>query len=399
MGFFRRSSDPPTKDQFAKQFLAAVRRAGEKRKIKYDAENFLLTTADERPRRMFLGNIYGEYCSADKQHREKALARFVRSWFVAEQSIPDEFEDASHDLLPAVRERAYFELAALMMEIEGGEGSEIPYHPIGDHLAVALVYDLPDAMQTIPQSRLESWGVTLYEAQEVARHNLSKLPHAFIGPEQGDGVYMSMTNDNYDACRLLLVDIIRQFRVKGDPVAMVPNRDTLIVTGEDDVDGIRIMIALANDALKKPRPMSGLALRLDGDEWVTWMPPASHPSYGELHGLAIRARGQHYHEQKQLLDKLHAKQGIDIFTASLTAMQDTSTGTIWTYCVWANGVEALLPRTDKIAFLEKDQQPLLVDWERAMEEVGDLMEEVDMYPPRFRVREFPAAEQIEAMRS
>ncbi len=398
MGLFSRSSDPPTKDQFAKQFIAAVRRAGEKRKIVYDSPGFLLTTADEPPRRMFLGNIYAEYCSADKEHREKALSRFVRSWFVAEKSIPEEFEDASHDLLPAVRERAYFELAGLMMELEGGKRSDIPYQAVGDNLAVALVYDLPDAMQTIPQPRLDQWGVTLYEALEVARENLIKLPHAFVGPEDGDGVYMSVTNDNYDACRLLLLDTIRQFRVKGDPVAMIPNRDTLIVTGADDEEGIRMMIALAKDALQKPRPMSGLALRLDGDEWVSWMPPTSHPSYDELHGLQIRAHGQHYHEQKQLLDKLHQKKGVDIFTASFTAMQDTSTGKIWTYCVWGKGVHSLLPRTDKVAFLEKDQKPLLVDWDRAMEAIGDLMEEVDMYPVRFRVTEYPTADQLQAMR-
>ena len=291
MGLFSRSSDPPTKDQFAQQFLAAVRKAGEKRQVDYNPQGFLLTTADEPPRRMFLGNIYAEYCSADKELREKALSRFVRSWFVAEKSIPEEFEDASYDLLPAVRERAYFELAALMMELEGGKQSAIPYQPIGDHLAVALVYDLPDAMQTIPQPRLDQWGVTLYEAMEVARQNLSKLPHAFVGPEEGDGVYMSMTNDNYDACRLLLLDTIRQFHVQGDPVAMIPNRDTLIVTGADDEDGIRMMVALAKNALQKPRPMSGLALRLDGEEWVSWMPPVSHPSHGELRGLQIRRKG------------------------------------------------------------------------------------------------------------
>ena len=31
----------------------------------------------------------------------------------------------------------------------------------------------------------------------------------------------------------------------------------------------------------------------------------------------------------------------------------------------------------------------MVEWEKAVEVVGDLMEAVDIYPPRFRVREFP----------
>ena len=152
---------------------------------------------------MFLHNGFAEYCSVPKAERNKTVARFVRNWFVAEKSIPEDFQDASHDLLPAVRERAYFAMAELMMQLDGKVLGEIPYHQLGDHLAIAIVYDLPEAMQTIGQERLDKWGVTLYEAMEVARENLAKLPFAFIGPKDGDGVYLSATNDNYDACRLL----------------------------------------------------------------------------------------------------------------------------------------------------------------------------------------------------
>ena len=63
-------------------------------------------------------------------------------------------------------------MAELMMQLDGNVLGEIPYHPLGDHLAIALVYDLPEAMQTIGQERLDKWGVTLYEAMEVARENL-----------------------------------------------------------------------------------------------------------------------------------------------------------------------------------------------------------------------------------
>ena len=306
--------------------MAGIRRAGEKRQIIYDPSEFRLTVANEKGRVMFLHNGFAEYCAVPKAERSKTVARFVRNWFVAEKTIPEEFQDASHDLLPAVRERAYFAMAELMMQLEGKVQGEIPYQPLGDHLAIGLVYDLPEAMQTIGQERLDKWGVTLYEAMEVARENLAKLPFAFIGPKEGDGVYISATNDNYDACRLLLLDTIRQFRVKGDPVAMVPNRDTLIVTGSDDVDGIKGMLALVKDALQKPRPMSGLALRLDGDEWVSWMPPVSHPCFDEMRVLQIQNSAQHYNQQKELLDKLNQKNGTDIFVATFTVVQENETG-------------------------------------------------------------------------
>lgn len=108
--------------------------------------------------------------------------------------------------------------------------------------------------------------------------------------------YLSSRNDSYDASRLLLVDTIRQFRVKGDYMAMVPNRDTLIVTGSDDVNGLKRMVALAKDALARPHPMSGLALRLDGDDWVSWMPIALHPLYSDFRLLQVQSIAQDYSE-------------------------------------------------------------------------------------------------------
>ena len=39
----------------------------------------------------------------------------------------------------------------------------------------------------------------------------------------------------------------------------------------------------------------------------------------------------------------------------------------------------------------------MVEWEKVVEVVGDLMEAVDIYPPRFRVRAFPSEEQLAAM--
>jgi hypothetical protein len=60
-------------------------------------------------------------------------------------------------------------------------------------------------------------------------------------------------------------------------------------------------------------------------------------------------------------------------------------------------VAGLLPRTDLIAFSQQGQKPQMVPWDRAVEVVGDLMEAVDIYPPRYRVREFPTDEDLKAM--
>ena len=398
MGILDRfSSKPPSQDKFAHMVMDAVRQAGEKRNIAYDREQFRLVVPGEKGTRMFLGNAYQEFCAATKNDRSLLLRKFCRSWFVADKKVPDDYDDAKPDLLPVVRTRSYYANAAVHMQAEGQTGAGWPQQIVGEHFVVSLVYDLPEAMSSVTQDNLDGWGVTFYETLEVARENLLRLPHGFIGPAEGEGVYLSNTHDNYDASRLLLFDTIRQFLVKGDYVAMVPNRDTLIVTGADDVDGLKGMVALAKDALAKPRPMSGIALRLDGDDWVSWMPSASHPLYSDFRLLQVQSVAQDYGDQKAVSDRLHEKTGQDIFVASYSATQKKDTGEIVSHCVWARGVLALLPRTDRIAFMQQDREPVVAAWERVVEAVGDTMQPMGMYPERWWVSEFPTVEQLTAM--
>jgi hypothetical protein len=75
-------------------------------------------------------------------------------------------------------------------------------------------------------------------------------------------------------------------------------------------------------------------------------------------------------------------------------------GDIVTYCVWANGVDSLLPVTHKVAFMKGEGIPAIIaDWSRLMETFGNLMELTDDYPPRYRVREFPDDATLDAIGS
>ncbi len=81
-------------------------------------------------------------------------------------------------------------------------------------------------MKHATQDNLDKWGVTFYEALEVARRNLAEKQFAFLGSKDGDGVpWSSVQKDSYDAARILLLDAIRGLGVRGDVVAMIPNRE------------------------------------------------------------------------------------------------------------------------------------------------------------------------------
>ena len=306
--------------------------------------------------------------------------------------MPEDFEDAKPDLLPIVRSRSYFELNSL----EDGIPLSLPYEVLGEHFGIGLVYDLPEAMRSVPQASLDAWNVSFYEALEAAMENLLNLEAKFIGPESGEGAYLSATGDSYDASRLLLKDAIRHFQVMGDHIAMIPNRENLIVVGSEDIEGLAGMAKLADQAMKEPRPISGIALRLDGDEWTPWMPPPSHPSYKKFQELRLQSFGQDYAQQKEMLDMLHAKKGEDVFVANFSAMKRPD-GKVFSYATWTETTNSLLPKTDTLVVGRLGSEPQMVEWAKVVEVVGDLMETLDIYPPRFRVREFPTEKQLAAM--
>ena len=371
-----------------------IRETGEKGKIVYDSKEFSLRGDGKTYAAMFLTNAYKEYCAAPLADRSRVVRHYVRNWFSASKEMPEDFEDAKPDLLPAVRSRSHFEINNL--EVVDGLPLNWPYEVLGEHFGIGIVYDLPESMRSVSQGSLDAWGVTFYEALEAAMENLLSLEAKFIGPQSGKGVYLSATGDNYDASRILIKGAVRRFQVKGDHIAMIPNRENLIVVGSEDAQGLAGMVKLANKAMKDPRPISGIALRLDGDEWTPWLPDVSHPSYKDFQELRLRTLGQDYAQQKDMLDKLHEKNGEDVFVASFSVVKSPD-GKLFSYATWTATTDSLLPKTDTLVLGRIGSEPQMVEWEKAVEVVGDMMEAVDIYPPRFRVREFPTEQQLKAM--
>jgi hypothetical protein len=289
------------------------------------------------------------------------------------------------------------EQTRLQAQIDGGDASklEIPEYEIGTHLVASLVYDLPEMMKSINKEQLDKWGVSYYEALEIARENLEQASFAYA--QIGDGCYASATGDSYDACRLLLPAQIGRFQVKGDRIAMVPNRDSLLVTGSDDTVGLQIMADLAAKSREDPRPMVPIPIRWDGDAWVDWLPDRNHTASARFYDLARHYFLEVYSDQKQMLERLHEQQGTDVFVATYTLVKKTDDSQ-YSYAVWANGVKTLLPQAEWVMFVRgEDDLAAVAQWERVQQLVGRLMEPTEHYPARFLVQDFPTDAELEAL--
>ena len=321
-----------SKDAFAQQIVDGIKRAGENRTLIYDKDEFAIRTPEKNGCAVNLRNAFSEFCAV-----------------------------------------------------------------FGEHFAVGLVYDLPEAMRHITQTDLEKWGVTLNEALEVAKQNLAKMQFTLAGPHRGEGIcWCSIQKDSYDAARILLLDKIRGFPVRGDIVAMIPNRETLYLAGSEDLHALTEMLKSATEAVQQPRYISGIALRLVGDDWKPWLPEQDHPFYSDFRKLQTQTFGRAYANQKELLDKLHEKTGQHICVASFSGMTPKDT-----VCVWTKGALPLLPRTDLIGFVELSgihgRLSQMVPWDRAVEVVGDLMKPMGMWPERWETLGFPNDEQLKEM--
>jgi uncharacterized protein YtpQ (UPF0354 family) len=384
--------ESPGRDEFADLIRAMLVRAGEADEIAYDADEFQLRVEGEESHYGNLGNLYGEYMNADGPQRARLVRNYVRSWFARLKDVPDDFEDCQPDLLPSIRPRSFIELNLLQFVLQGAENPRWPYLPFGEHLALSLVYDLPESLVQIQGRHLDAWGVEFRQALERAVENLAAISDNEFD-EVAPGLWRSPWQDNLDASRVVLPGLLLAHPIQGDPVVMVPNRDTLLLAGDEDEAALSSMIDLAEEAYDQPRSISGVALRLCDDHWEEYLPERGHPAYAPFRLLYLRSLGSDYANQKAILDESG-----DVYVAEFSAFEEESSGEVVSYCIWSDGIESLLPVTDRVFFVRVEGEDASVvsiaRWDRVVESLGDMLGEQPGYPVRYRVSEFPDEEQL-----
>jgi len=405
MGFLDTLFGPPDKDAFAKLAVEHLRRQGETRPIDYDPRRFQLVIGQhsEKVHFLWLENAYQEYCGVPRSARAAVLQRYLD--IARDRELPEK-DVALRNVLPRVRDRSYYSLISMRIAEQFADQAQtkpfsLPHRPVGEHFAAGLVFDLPASVMDLSADRFEEWKVGFDEAFLVALKNLKEISVAPFETTR-PGVFVSPFRDNHDPARLLLESTIRSLSVRGDPVAMVPNRDTLIITGSEDEAGLSEMAALAKVALLDPRPMAAIAMRLTERGWVPFHPPRGEAG-DALRLLSIQAAMQRYADQKELLDQHFARTGRDVFVATYTAVQNKETGRVSAYATWSRDVDTLLPRTDDIFFVDFGEGPepevTPVPWDAAAAVVGGRMRREVEYPERWRVDTFPTTAELELMRA
>jgi uncharacterized protein YtpQ (UPF0354 family) len=404
MNWWERLEEQPRRDRFAQHVIEALQAAGTTGTLHYDPDKFQVVLKPEGQTydevQMNLTNVYADYQAAPKDKRRAVIERFIRG--TRDMVIPTALAQVRDHLVPRVRSRCYYSTLDLRFQLRDAPARPQVYRPLGEHLAVGLAVDQKDGIMEVFGDMLDEWGIGVEDAFALARENLRRMSPASLA-SLAPGLYYSPCCDNHDASRLVLDDLVRDCEVKGDYVAMVPNRDTLLVTGSDDEAGLGAMLQVAEGVLRdKPRPMSGSPVRLRRGVWEPYAPDEDYPHLRQYHVLRVQSLAHDYGEQKELLDQIHAKAEKDVFVATFSALQTKDTGALRSYCVWSEVTGALLPRVDQVFFIrltEKGEGSVVANagWEQVCAVVGSRMKQTDDYPPRFRVESFPSDEELQRL--
>lgn len=385
-------------DAFAALAIAELQRGGFDRTVSYDPQSFrlLLGSADGGFTRAFLGNAQRDYCKAsDDAAREAVLKRFAGFWSGSTAVKPGAIPDS---LLPAVRGRGYFELARLQKAIDGDGKTEEQYvMTLGSDIAVTVARDSGDVVGLLTESSYPRVGLTKDEAMNIAIRNLRKRSNADWG-EVGPSLFQSAWHDYYDPARLLLPDLIERLPIRGNPVAIAVDTDTLFVTGSENTEALLEMSERARKAFKQAtRRISGQAITFVGGRWTDFNP--QEPTLAALVDLQKEMRYADYGQQTRLLKQLSEKRGDNVFVAPYDLFRKNSTAGLTSFSTWAGGIVTLLPQTDVVGFVENQQaEPFIVPWDAVREIVGRLMVETKDYPPRYRVEVFPNPAELALLR-
>lgn len=388
----------PSLKKFAEALMAHAQRSNFAHPMHFDADRARILTGTNGDQIVNLTNLHKQYCDAAPADRPRFLEMCMA--ILRDTSLPQRFEDVRANLLPAVRARSYAESLGLSARFAGTALPGTSAAPLGEDVVTVIVVDDADSMSIVTATQLDAWGVSFAVALDMALDHLRGMPGGgFV--RNPDGVMVGDWNDAYDSSRLLLPDVIHRAGIS-DPVAMIPTRDSILLAPAGDRRALLAMLALAHTASEEQgRTVSAAMYHFRNGSAQTYMPEDEEVARG-LAQLRQRYLAEDYAAQKTLLDDLHEKHDLDLFVASFMLAQDNHARQEFSLCTWSEGVDALLPKADRIALVRFNEQGEAqragtYDWDTVSAVAGHLMTpDPDTYPIRYRVTQFPDLTLLEA---
>jgi hypothetical protein len=212
----------------------------------------------------------------------------------------------------AVREQALFSFATLWWQLEGGKTEpKTAFEPISAWFARCLVLDFPEYVSVVSPENLKAWDISFEELYEIG---IGRLRDCTVPKfEKQEGFYIGGWHDDYDNARILIPEVFAPLFLDGDPVVSIANRNSLLVTGSENQDGIKAMLKHAEEIVRtKPRPMNPAPLILKDGEVADFSVRENSPIFSDVERAKKISALSYYHQQTETLMKLYEQKGKDL---------------------------------------------------------------------------------------
>jgi len=244
-----------------------------------------ISVGDEAPARLFLENVFAETREISPEQRRQRIAFYCTVLLTSNTDQP--WSEAREQLVPVIRGKSY----GLVMT---GKDLELRLlrRPFLPYLDQVVAIDMPSSLSFVNRKSLAKWDVTEEAVFSAAwaRIHLLENPEMTLHDDTHGPLFAVAANDTYEACRLLVPGWLASFRgkVEGNPIAIIPDRGTLMVGGDARPELVARMAESAErEFAASTRCMSPALYTVDeSDRVIPYARPAGDP-------LAARVKRGH----------------------------------------------------------------------------------------------------------
>lgn len=388
-----RDEDKIDPEGFVRELVAAMHEAGVEEPYTFDTETGIF--GDEQRGQIDVKQLYLSIAGHKKWQRDGVLKK-VATYYAERPQMPTDWSYARPRVVLTIVPRMAEE-AHILQHPEGPQS--LPLARITPHVAFGVGFPISIGNLNVNVGNLETWGVEPEDVFQAAAANLEKRSNRpWASADKYPGVFGSQYQDGFDACRIFFPLRFMSAPLKGKPVVVLPTPNRMIFAGSDDETGLVNLARLARTYVEKKegslflRPMK---VGDDGESWVDWLPPRTHPARAGLRWLQARQEAMNYLQGAALL-RVAAKSGP--ITAALPELEIVESGygaDVYTTTVWDDKGPCALPKADRIVLRQKGRVLGTVRWASLVAKFPHLLKESPGYPTRFAAGHFPENWQLQ----
>ena len=342
-----------TIDEFRQEFFAVLEPLKPDSQYSYNQDTQTINEKNNEVDglKIYLGNLFNKTKNMSVEERRKYIEHFL-----------NESMNTETVSLNLVQERMFYRLRTeaelsnreIYLRSAENDSQKFVSGSVGE-LKLELVIDQETTIRTPTSKMLTELGITDKDLFEIAYKNMIKISQNNGWTLIENNIWQSNYQDDYDGARLVSLYPETKLPFSGSPIAFMPSHSVCLITTEENTDALKTMIDIGNELAVDHRPLTHKLWTFKNGGWVPLTLTMENPAYALAARQNLIDSSRWYAEQKEILENNFERDQLDIFVASFQAIENEEKD-LFSYSVLSFGVNTLLPRTDKVFFVD-DNQP------------------------------------------